>query len=342
MPEAQCPIPFLSPPPPLPDPSTQLHLWQAAILGLVEGITEYLPISSTGHLILASGLMRLNQTAAQESAVNDFNIVIQGGAIAAVVGLYWPSILRMLKGLAGRDEPGLRLLLNLFIAFLPSAVVGLLLGDWIDAKLFHTWPVLFALAAGAIYMFIVNLKAQGRIGRLPPARGPEIWDITPKQALLIGCLQCIALWPGTSRSMMTITGGIFAGLRPRRAAEFSFLLGLPTLVAATLYKLAKNLWKSHKEHAPNLFETLGYASCAIGIIIAAVSAAVAVRWLVGFLNRRGLAPFAWYRLALCAVLGWLILSGTIDIKPPAKQKIENQTTTVPALEWETPAKDPAK
>ena len=297
--------------------ATQLELWQAVVLGLVEGITEYLPISSTGHLILSSSLMKLNQTPDQVRAVNDFNIVIQGGAIAAVVGLYWPSVVRMIRGLLGRDEPGLRLVLNLFIAFLPSAVVGLVLGDWIDAKLFHEWPVLFALAAGAVYMAIVSLKAQGRIGRYPPpGKGPDVWDITPRQALMIGCLQCVALWPGTSRSMMTITGGIFAGLRPSKAAEFSFLLGLPTLLAATGYKLAKNLWRSHKEGTPNLFETLGYGACAVGIIVAAISAAVAVKWLVGFLNRHGLGLFAWYRLALCVVLGGMIASGAIDIRPP--------------------------
>jgi undecaprenyl-diphosphatase len=322
---------------------TQLELWQTVVLGLVEGITEYLPVSSTGHLILASALMKLNQTEAQEAAVRDFNIVIQGGAIAAVVGLYWPSVLRMLRGLIGRDEAGLRLLLNLAIAFAPSAVIGLALGDWIDAKLFHEWPVLFALAAGAVYMAIVSLKAQGRIGRLPQAgKGPDIWDVTPKQALLIGCLQCITLWPGMSRSMMTITGGIFAGLRPKKAAEFSFLLGLPTLLAATGYKLAKNLWKSHKEHTPNMFETLGFGACAVGIIVAAISAAVAVRWLVGFLNRHGLALFAWYRLALCAILGGMIMTGMVDIKPPPRPVIKNQTTTIPPIQWDSPAKEGPK
>ncbi|MBS0196352.1 MAG: undecaprenyl-diphosphate phosphatase [Planctomycetes bacterium] len=313
---------------------TQLQLWQAVVLGLVEGITEYLPISSTGHLILASQFMKLNHTDQQKQAVDDFCIVIQSGAIAAVIGLYWPRIVQMLKGCVGRSEAGLKLLFNLFIAFLPSAVIGLLLGDTINAHLFQEGPVLFALAAGAVYMIIMDLKAQGRIGRYPqPVQGPGIDDITPKQALMIGFLQCFALWPGTSRSMMTITGGIFAGLKPRQAAEFSFLLGLPTLVAATIYKLGKNLYKSHKDHVPNMFETLGYAACAVGIVVAAVSAALAVKWLVSFLTRRGLTPFGWYRLALCALLGGMILSGTLTIDPTPKKTIQRQTEVADPIKW---------
>ncbi len=322
---------------------TQLELWQAVVLGLVEGITEYLPISSTGHLILASALMKLNRTPEMVRAVNDFNIVIQGGAIAAVVGLYWPSVVRMLCGFTGRDGAGFRLFLNLVIAFIPSAVVGLLLGDWIDATLFHEWPVLLALLAGAVYMALVDLRAQGRLGRLPPpTRGPDVWDITPRQALFIGCLQCFALWPGTSRSMMTITGGIFVGLRPAKAAEFSFLLGLPTLMAATVYKLVKNLHRSSKAGEPNLFETLGYGACFVGMIVAMISAAAAVKWLVGFLNRHGLGLFAWYRVALFLVLGGMIASGAIDIKPPPRRSIERQTETVPPVEWPGTPRESAK
>ena len=320
----------------------ELQLWQAVVLGLVEGITEYLPISSTGHLILASAFRGLGGTPEQQRAIDDFNIVIQGGAIAAVVGLYWPSLVRMLKGLMGQDEQGLKLLINLGIAFVPAAAAALLLKDTIEHFLFQPIPVLLALALGGVYMIIADWKAQGRLG-LGHKSGcePGIMDITPSQALFIGLLQCIAMWPGTSRSMMTITGGIWCGMRPKQAAEFSFLLGLPTLMAATLYKLDKNLKYSHETGTPNMFETLGYGACAVGMIVAALSAAVAVRWLVGFLNRHGLTPFGWYRFALCFVVAGFVFSGKVKINPPEKPApikagIQNQTKTVDPVKWPTP------
>lgn len=313
----------------------QLEIWQAVVLGVVEGITEYLPISSTGHLILASAFMGLGVTPEQQRAVDDFNIVIQGGAIAAVVGLYWPSLLRMGRGLLGRDEAGLRLLFNLFLAFLPAAAIGLILKDPIEYFLFRPVPVLLALGLGGIYMMIADLRAQGRLG-LPHKSGcePGMFDLKPAQALFIGFLQCIAMWPGISRSMMTITGGIWCGMRPRQAAEFSFLLGLPTLLAATLYKLAKNLHHANTNGTPHMFEQLGYLPCLVGIVVAAASAAVAVRWLVSFLNRHGLTPFGWYRLALCFVVAGMVFSGKVKITPPEKgQQIKHQTKTVEGVQW---------
>jgi undecaprenyl-diphosphatase len=314
-----------------------LELWQAVILGLVEGITEYLPISSTGHLILAGDLMGLTSPR-QREAMNAFNIVIQGGAIIAVLGLYWPSVLRMLKGLVGKDPGGLRLVVNLFIAFLPAAIVGLLLEDWIDRYLFHTGPVLLALAVGGIYMMGIDLWRQGRLlrPRRWREREMEIYDVTARQALTIGLLQCIAMWPGTSRSMMTITGGLIAGLPPRQAAQFSFLLGLPTLGAATLYKLAKNLKAAQDSGGPNLFDELGLTACLVGMAVAAISAAIAVKWLVGFLNRHGLSPFGWYRLALCVVLIGFISTGLVSISDPEAGRVERSTGTVPPVNFVEP------
>lgn len=314
-----------------------LELWQAVVLGLVEGITEYLPVSSTGHLILASGLMGLGQDDASKRAIDAFNIVVQGGAILAVVGLYWPSIVKMLMGLAGRDPKGLRLLVNLIAAFIPAAVLGKLLDSTIEAHLFHPGPVLAAVLLGGVYMLVMDFWAKGRL-RTPPVavREKTIDDITPVQAFGIGLLQCVAMWPGTSRSMMTMTGGMMAGLRPRQAAEFSFLLGLPTLVAATGYKLLKNLAESRAAHTPNMFEQLGTLPCIVGIVVAAVSAAVAVRWLVGFLTRHGLALFGWYRIALFVVLLGLVGARMVRIEPrPAK--VSAQTPgTVPPIQWEEP------
>ena len=292
--------------------------YEAIILGLIEGVTEYLPVSSTGHLILASGLLGLDSPDVKRS-VDAFNIIIQGGAILAVLGLYWPRVKRIIAGGLGLvkigpgDVGGLRLGIRLLVAFLPAAALGVLLNDWIEARLFHAGPVLGALAAGGVFMIALDRWRAGKLGTGPKRSDLEVPDVTIPKALFIGLMQCVAMWPGTSRSMMTITGGVIAGLRPRAAAEFSFLLGLPTLGGACVYSLAKNLKHSHDAGLPNMFELLGVGAVVIGLIVATISAGVAIRWLVGFLNRHGLAPFGWYRLALCAVLIALMLTGSITI-----------------------------
>lgn len=287
----------------------------AFILGLVEGITEYLPVSSTGHLILAAALLGLDDPE-RKASVDAFNIVIQGGAILAVLGLYFPRVLQMLRGLAGRDAAGRRLLINLFIAFLPAAVLGVMLDDWIEARLFSPIPVLGALLLGGVWMIWLDRFRKKRAHATTEEGAHEeeftIDRMTWKHALAIGCFQVVAMWPGTSRSMMTIAGGTLLGLRPKEAAEFSFLLGLPTLGGACVYKLGKNLKESSDAGAPNLFEQLGYGPVAIGILVATVSAALAVRWLVAFLTRHGLAAFGWYRIALCIVMGALIAAGVVS------------------------------
>lgn len=287
-----------------------LESWQAVILGLVEGITEYLPISSTGHLIVAASVMGLHDDAKSAAAVKTFEIAIQGGAIVAVLGLYFPRFVQMLKGLLGKDDAGFALLANIGIAFLPAAVVGLLLHDTIDKYLFNIPAVIVAFILGGVFMIAVDRKliTPRRFGG-PGAGGKEITELTPGEALKIGLLQCVALWPGTSRSMMTITGGAMSGLRPAAAAEFSFLLGMPTLLAATVYSLYKNLKHAKQTGEPNMFESLGYTPVLLGALVAAVSAAAAVHWLVGFLNRRGLAPFGYYRLVAAVVLFVLMLMG---------------------------------
>jgi undecaprenyl-diphosphatase len=280
-----------------------VQIWQAIILGVVEGITEYLPISSTGHLILAKAALGLDETPEMTKAVDEFLIVIQGGAILAVLGLYWRRAWQMLLGLCGRNAKGLRLLLNLFVAFLPAAVLGLLLKSWIESKLFSTGPVVLALLVGGVFMMLVEAKRDGRIGgksALPRrlADLKDIDDLSPGDAIVVGFLQCISMWPGTSRSMMTIVGGYLVGLKPKAAAEFSFLLGLPTLGAATLYTIYKNFKHSAEHGTPNLFQVIGWQTALIGMAVAAISAALAVKWLVAFLNRKGLIPFGWYRIVL--------------------------------------------
>lgn len=305
--------------------------WQALILGLVEGVTEYLPVSSTGHLIIASRLIGLEDEGPTGGAVDAFNIVVQGGAILAVLGLYWPRVVRMLRGVVGRDRAGLRLLINLVVAFVPAAALGPLLDEAIEGALFRPAPVVLALALGGVFMIAVD-RAVVRPRRLAEAAGRpvggsggaggggaggggagagvgdgvggEIEGLGLRAALLIGLMQCVAMVPGTSRSMMTIVGGVLVGLRPRAAAEFSFLLGLPTLGAACAYKLYKNVTAEGPggEPAANLFEVLGAANVAIGVAVAAGSAALAVRWLVGFLNRHGLEAFGWYRIVVAGAL----------------------------------------
>jgi undecaprenyl-diphosphatase len=274
-----------------------LETWQAVLLGLVEGITEYLPISSTGHLILAESLLGLGGDETK-SAFDAFSIVIQGGAILAVLGLYWGRVLSLARGVLGSDPAGLRLLLNLLVAFAPAVVVGLPLDKWIERHLFHPLPVLAALAVGGVFMILFDRRLRSGTRTID--------ELDWRQALAIGALQCLSLWPGTSRAMAVIVGGTLFGLRPRDAAEFSFLLGLPTLGGATAYKVLK-------EH--QAIAQLGVPPVLIGIAVAAISAALAVRWLVSFLNRHGLAPFGWYRLALTAAmalflgLGWVRFGG---------------------------------
>jgi undecaprenyl-diphosphatase len=310
----------------------ELALWQAAVLGLVEGITEYLPISSTGHLIIASAVMGLPSNGALE----DFEIVIQGGAILAVLTLYWPAVVKMLQGLIGKDLDGLRLLMNLVIAFIPSALLALVASTWIQAHLFGLVPVMAAILVGGVYMIGVDLWGQGRLGAMRTWRPREktIYEVTAREALMIGLLQCLALWPGTSRSMMTITGGMFAGLRGREAAQFSFLLGLPTLTAATIYKLLKNLKEAHDTSTPNMFEALGPMACVVGLVVAAGSAAAAVKWLVAFLSRHGLTPFGWYRIGLFILLVALSSAGLVSI---TKQNPESQPRVLPKVKWVEPA-----
>lgn len=310
-----------------------LTVWQSIVLGLVEGITEYLPVSSTGHLEITADLLKLKTTPQAAVAVNTFNIVVQGGAILAVLGLYFPRFVQMLRGLLGKDNAGFQLLVNLVIAFVPAAAVGLVLNKTIEKHLFHPVPVVLAFIVGGIYMIIVEARRSGRWGS--PAwtydRGGTIDDLGPLDAFKIGCLQILAMWPGTSRSMMTITGGYFARLKPAAAAEFSFLLGMPTLLAATLFKLGKDYWHAKQTGEPAFYTQLGAMPVLVGIVVAGVSAAIAVKWLVGFLNRRGLTSFGVYRILLGITLIGLILGQLVSIAPDEESDRTPQTTiTKPA------------
>lgn len=299
-----------------------MNIVEAVILGLVEGITEYLPVSSTGHLIIAADLLGL-KSPEQKNAVDAFNVVVQGGAILAVLGLYWPRFVQMLRGLIGKDPAGLRLFINVVVAFIPAAAVGVLIHSTIKRLLFYPAPVVTAFIVGGIFMILVSQFTLGRL-RLTAYHGTKksVDDMTLMDALCIGLLQILSMWPGTSRSMMTITGGLMRGLRPAAAAEFSFLLGMPTLLAATLLELYKDYKAAHPRAGsgltpePMFYEVLGATPVLVGLLVAAVSAAVAVRWLVRFLNRNGLEPFGIYRIVLGITLAGLIVGGLVRIEPP--------------------------
>jgi undecaprenyl-diphosphatase len=283
-----------------------LTWWKAAILGVVEGITEYLPISSTGHLLVAARLLDLPSAkgSAGLDAVNTYVVAIQFGAILAVLGLFWKRFRDMILGLFGRNEAGRHLLFVLVIAFLPSAVVGVVLDKKIEDTLFGPWPVVAAWIVGGV--LILFLERTGRIPdrgeRAAPGTDPLL-SITYRQALIIGFAQCIALWPGTSRSLTTILAALLLGVAVPAAVEFSFLLGFATLSAATLFKLAKD--------GGNLVDQFGVVTPLIGAFFAFVSAVLAIKWLITYLERHDLSIFAYYRFVVAFVTIGLLLGGAI-------------------------------
>ncbi len=256
-------------------------LLQALILGLVEGFTEFLPISSTGHLILAGDLLNFNDDRGKL-----FEIVIQSGAIFAVCWEYRVRIARTIAGLP-HDPVAQRFALNIAIAFMPLAVLGLLFGKVIKANLFN--PV--AVATAFILGGFVILWAEKREHRI---RVDQVEDLTPLDALKLGFAQACALIPGTSRSGSTIIGGLLFGLSRKAATEFSFFLAIPTLLAATAYQL-------YRERALLSIDDLGM--WVVGVVASFISAFLCVRWLLRYISSHDFTIFAWYRIAFgCVVL----------------------------------------
>ncbi|MGE9271511.1 MAG: undecaprenyl-diphosphate phosphatase, partial [Verrucomicrobiales bacterium] len=237
-------------------------------------------------------------------------ICIQAGAILAVLGLYWPRVRQMLMGLLGKDGDGLRLLIAMIVGFLPAVVIGLLANDWIEARLFGLKPVVAAWIVGGVLILYIARWMRHR----GADQGVDLVGLTWKMALLIGLAQCVAMWPGTSRSLMTIIGGLLVGLRLSAAVEFSFLLGLITLGAATVKKAVWPIEGIGERYdtafggAMLMMDTYDLLPMLVGVVAATVSAALAVKWMVGYLNRKGLGVFGWYRLAVGVVVGALILT----------------------------------
>lgn len=278
----------------------RLTVPEAVILGVVEGFTEYLPVSSTGHLILTRQALGLGETEEARAAINSYLVVIQVGAILAVVSVYGAYLWKMFLGLFNKHAEGRHLLGVVIVAFLPAAFAGLLLESWIDAYLFGLWPTSFAWLAGGIAL--VRWGHRSKDG--PESVALEMKDLTVKKALVIGALQVVAMWPGTSRSLVTILGGRLVGLTLKDSVIFSFLLGMLTLTAATVYKLMGS--------GGDMVQVLGLQNVLLGILVAWFSAWVAVRSMVAYLKKHGLELFGYYRIALAAVTVLLIFAGILD------------------------------
>ena len=265
-------------------------LAKAFVLGVVEGLTEFLPISSTGHLILAGDLLGFNDEKAKV-----FEIVIQTGAMLAVVWEYRERFRRVIAGLAS-DRVAQRFVLNLIIAFIPAAALGLAFGKAVKGYLFHAVPVALAFVIGGFIILWVE-RRQRRV----TVEGVD--DMTWGDALKVGFAQALALIPGTSRSGATIIGGMLFGLSRRAATEFSFFLAVPTLIAAGAY----DFWKNRA-----LFDSGDLGLFGVGSIAAFASAFVCVRWLIRYIATHDFKPFAWYRIVFGAVVLFTAYAGLVD------------------------------
>ena len=264
------------------------------LLGLIEGVTEWLPISSTGHLAVTQELLGIDGDAADSYA-----IAIQAGAILAVLGLYRARFVSIVDGIRGGDPEGRRLLLALFVASLPAAITGLLFEDLIKSRLFGIRPVVAALFVGGVAILVVARRRRD----VAPDAGELLASLTWRGALVIGLAQVLALWPGVSRSLVTILAATAVGLAVPAAVEFSFLLGFVVLGGATAYETLSS--------GTEMVAAYGYWTPLLGLVVAFVASLIAMRWMVAYLNRRGLGVFGWYRIGIAVVAGTLLATGTI-------------------------------
>lgn len=256
----------------------------AIALGLVEGITEFLPVSSTGHLLVAGRALGLGGTEAQDQALDTYAICIQLGAIVAVITLYRERLVQMAYGLMGRSAEGRRVALGLVGAAVPTVIIALSLQGLVREHLYGPAPTAAAWLVGGVLILAWPVARAARPGAV------ELGSLTMRHAVLIGVAQAVALWPGTSRSLVTIVAALAVGLSMAAAVEFSFLLGLVTLAGATVFEGAQN--------GQQLVDSFGWFTPTLGLVVAFASAVVAVRWMVGYLQERGLELFGWYRIAI--------------------------------------------
>ena len=277
-------------------------LIKAALMGIVEGLTEFLPISSTGHLILAGSLLGLTGETAKV-----FEIAIQTGAMFAVIWEYRERLRSTLGGL-GREATANRFALNVLIAFIPAVVLGLLFGKVVKEHLFHPVPVAMAFIVGGLIILWVEARHKRLYGDLDLAGGRRarietVDDMGPLDALKVGLIQCLALIPGTSRSGATIIGGMLLGFSRKSSTEFSFFLGIPTLMGAGAY----SLWKQREFlHAGDL------PMFAVGLVFAFFSALLCIRWLIRFVSTHNFVGFAWYRIVFGGIVLLTAWQGWVD------------------------------
>jgi undecaprenyl-diphosphatase len=269
-----------------------LSIPEALLLGIIEGITEFLPISSTGHLLVVGHLIGFGDGEASVAA-DTYSIAIQFGAILAVMYLYRVRMWSMARGVFGADNEGRAALTRLIVAFLPAAFLGAVFGDALKEKLFGPIPVAIAWCVGGVVLLV--WKQQPGTTALT--------NLSLRNALIIGLAQGLALWPGVSRSLVTLIAALALGLSMSAALEFSFLLGLLTLSAATFFDLSK--------HGSELVDQFGLLAPSVGFVCAFITALVAVKWMVAYLADHSLRIFGWYRLGAGAVTGVLLLTNVL-------------------------------
>ena len=275
---------------------------KAVVLGIVEGLTEFLPISSTGHLIIAGSLLDFTGDTAKT-----FEIAIQTGAMFAVIWEYRQRIVRTVVGI-GTDRAAQRFALNVLIAFLPAVVFGLTLGKAIKSHLFHPVPVAIAFVVGAFVILWVEARHKRLYGERDlqgrrHARVETVDDMTALDALKVGLAQCVALIPGTSRSGATIIGGMIFGMSRKAATEFSFYLAIPTLIGAGVY----SVWKQR-----DALSSADLPLFSIGSVFAFASALLCIRWLIRYISTHDFKAFAWYRIAFGAVILLTAYTGLVN------------------------------
>lgn len=271
---------------------------QTIIIAIVEGLTEFLPVSSTGHMIIAQNILGVEST----EYVKAFTFIIQFGAILSVVCLYWKRFFRLNKEPLPEGSPAIKQFLHkfdfywkLFIAFIPAVVLGLLCSDVIDAMLERVEVVATMLVAGGVFMLFCD-----RIFN----KGSEDTQLTEKRAFMAGLFQCIAMIPGVSRSMATIVGGMAQKMTRKDAAEFSFFLAVPTMLGATVYKIYKMLKEGGTELIMNNLDTL-----IIGNVVAFIVALLAIKFFIRFVQRYGFQAFGWYRIIVGGIILALLFTG---------------------------------
>lgn len=275
-----------------------MTIFEAIVIAIVEGLTEFLPVSSTGHMIIAQNMMGVEST----DFVKAFTVIIQFGAILSVVVLYWQRFFRLNHDPLPKDASTLKRFLHtydfywkLLVAFIPAAVLGLLFSDWIDAMLENVTVVAVMLIAGGVFMLFCD-----RIFN----KGSEDTRLTEERALWIGLFQCISMIPGVSRSMATIVGGMAQRLTRKAAAEFSFFLAVPTMFAATAYKIYKLLSEGGTEI---IADNVG--SLVTGNVVAFVVAMLAIKFFINYVTKYGFKAFGWYRIAVGSGILLLLLTG---------------------------------